>query len=57
MNQYEVLMYDSETREYHHLGWATGKSTDEAKKIFVKENKWKPKKVSEKIFVKIPICR
>ena len=41
---YIVREYDIQTKEYTELGTVTSTSRKEARKAFIEQNNWKPKK-------------
>ena len=54
---YEIHEYNKKTQKYTDVMDAIAATTaEEAKQIFIKENKWKPKK-NITLFVKLPNCK
>jgi hypothetical protein len=54
---YEVREYNRKTQEYTDLvDTVTATTAEEAKEIYIKENKWRPKK-NVTLFVKLPNCK
>ena len=56
MNDYTIMEYNEKTQKYTTVGYALGKTSEEAKLTFVTENKWKPKR-NTILFARIPLCR
>ena len=53
---YTIMEYDMKTGEYTTVGHACGDDSGEAKKRFVEQTKWKPRK-GIWLFAKGPVCR
>ncbi len=53
---FEVREYNKATNTYELKDSVTATSSEEAKEIFIKENKWKPRK-NIVLFVKPPNCK
>jgi len=54
---YEVREYNRETQKYTNLvDTVTADTAEEAKEIYIKQNKWKPRK-NITLFVRPPNCK
>ena len=54
---YEVREYDRETQKYSDLvDTVTAETAEEAKEIYIKQSKWKPRK-NITLFIKLPNCK
>ena len=53
---YTIMEYDMQTGKYTVVGYTHGDDSDAAKKRFMKENEWKPRK-GIWLFAKGPVCR
>ena len=54
---YEIIEYNRKTQKYTDVvDTVTAATAEEAKQIFINENKWKPKK-NITLFVKLPNCK
>jgi hypothetical protein len=54
---YEIREYNKKTREYTEVvDSVTATTAEEAKEIYIKQKKWKPKK-NIILFVRLPNCK
>ena len=54
---YEVREYNKKTQKYTEVvDTVTATTAEEAKEIYIKQNKWKPKK-NITLFVRLPNCK
>ena len=54
---YEVREYNKKTQKYTEVvDTVTATTAEEAKEIYIKQNKWKPKK-NITLFVRLPSCK
>ena len=54
---YEVREYNKKTQKYTDVvDTVTATTAEEAKEIYIKQNKWKPKK-NITLFVRLPNCK
>ena len=56
MIDYTIMEYNTKTKKYTEIGYATGTTSRHAKWEFLKKTPWKPR-LDVMLFAKIPVCR
>ena len=56
ISEYTIMEYNEKTMKYTTIGYAKGKTSEEAKLIFMTENKWKPRH-NTILFASVPLCK
>tara|TARA_B100000131_G_scaffold207090_1_gene199165 strand:- start:511 stop:696 length:186 start_codon:yes stop_codon:yes gene_type:complete len=56
VSEYTIMEYNQKTMKYIAIGYAFGKTSEEAKLNYIKDNRWRASR-DILLFARLPLCR